>query len=90
MKNDIRKNPPHWCKDAIPSARGWCDPKTGELLISVKGIQFEVKEPVQEVKIKPENVVIETPRVEETPAPNVEAKEEAPKKRGGRKKKTEQ
>lgn len=46
--NDLRKTPPHWCKDAIPSVRGWCDPKTGELLISVKGIQFDVLKPVTE------------------------------------------
>ena len=26
--------PPRWCKDAVPTERGWADPKTGELLIS--------------------------------------------------------
>lgn len=24
--------PPSWCKHAVPTPRGWCDPKTGELL----------------------------------------------------------
>ena len=85
--NDLRKTPPHWCKNAVPSARGWCDPKTGELLISVKGIQFEIKEPVQQVKIEAKDVTIEKPVVTET---KEEAKvEEATKKRGGRKKKTD-
>lgn len=27
---------PSWCKDAVPTSRGWCDPKTGELLKAVK------------------------------------------------------
>lgn len=26
--------PPRWCKDAVPTERGWADPNTGELLIS--------------------------------------------------------
>lgn len=41
MSNNILVSPPHWCKYAIPSVRGWCDPKTGELLIAVRGIKFE-------------------------------------------------
>ncbi len=41
MSNNILFSPPHWCKYAIPSVRGWCDPKTGELLIAVRGIKFE-------------------------------------------------
>lgn len=28
--------PPRWCKDAVPTPRGWADPKTGELLISTR------------------------------------------------------
>jgi hypothetical protein len=41
MSNNLLVSPPHWCKYAIPSVRGWCDPKTGELLIAVRGIKFE-------------------------------------------------
>ncbi len=93
QKNDIRKTPPQWCKNAVPSARGWCDPKTGELLISVKGIKFEVAAPVTEVKIEAKDVKveIETPPVEENveEAPKTEkVAVEQPKKRTTRKKKT--
>lgn len=28
--------PPSWCKNAVPTTRGWCNPKTGELLKAVK------------------------------------------------------
>ena len=28
--------PPSWCKHAVPTSVGWCDPKTGELLKAVK------------------------------------------------------
>lgn len=34
---DIRKFPPPWAPDAVPSDRGWCDRKTGELLVSIRG-----------------------------------------------------
>ena len=82
MSYDIRKNPPKWCKDAVPSDKGWRHPKTGELLVSVRGgVEFKVAEPVKEVAIKPENVTVDV-QVEEV-------KTETTKKRGGRKKKTE-
>lgn len=28
--------PPSWCKHAVPTSRGWCDPKSGELLKAIK------------------------------------------------------
>lgn len=28
--------PPSWCKHAVPTPKGWCDPKTGELLKAIK------------------------------------------------------
>lgn len=34
---DIRKFPPPWAPDAVPSDRGWCDARTGELLVSIRG-----------------------------------------------------
>lgn len=34
---DIRKFPPPWAPDAVPSDRGWRDSKTGELLVSIRG-----------------------------------------------------
>lgn len=64
MQNNIKKSPPHWCRDAIPSVRGWCDAKTGELLIAVKGIEFEVKEPVEvEIKKAEFNIGVPSPKV---------------------------
>lgn len=53
MSNNILTSPPHWCRYAIPSVRGWCDPKTGELLIAVKGIKFDQVK-VMELGDKPE------------------------------------
>lgn len=32
------QNPPRWQPDAIPTNRGWVHPRTGELLVSVKGL----------------------------------------------------
>lgn len=81
MKNDIRKSPPHWCKNAIPSAKGWCHPKTGELLIAVKGLAFDVVEHVKEVVVEKVTIEVDLPKEE--------VGVETPKKRGGRKKKTE-
>ena len=64
MQNNIKKSPPHWCRDAIPSVRGWCDAKTGELLIAVKGIEFEVLEPVEvEIKKTEINIGVPSPKV---------------------------
>jgi hypothetical protein len=64
MQNNIKKSPPHWCRDAIPSVRGWCDAKTGELLIAVKGIELEVKEPVEvEIRKAEFNIGVPSPKV---------------------------
>lgn len=43
-------NPPKWAPNAIATPRGWVDPKTGELLVSVKGLKIE--EPKVEKKKK--------------------------------------
>lgn len=37
------KNPPSWAPNAVATKRGWEDPKTGELLVSIKGL--EIKKP---------------------------------------------
>jgi len=77
-KRDIRKEPPVWCKDAIPSARGWLDPKTGELLVAIKLDMKQFDKPatkkVESISANEENTVKETA---------------SPKRRGGRRKKTE-
>lgn len=75
MANDIRKFPPHWCRNAIPSKRGWCHPKTGELLISVPGgVAFEVR-PIVETKV--DEVTVD---VKEAVEKNVELQKEVGKK----------
>lgn len=47
------RNPPRWCPDAIATNRGWKHPKTGELLVSVKGLVVPV---VIEIADNPEPV----------------------------------
>ena len=57
--------PPSWCKHAVPTPRGWCDPKSGELLKSIKIQQHMIDEfhsfngtaelqPVDPVEMEPE------------------------------------
>lgn len=35
---------PNFCKNAVPTTRGWCHPKTGELLKSQRISQYEIDE----------------------------------------------
>lgn len=57
--------PPSWCKHAVPTPRGWCDPKSGELLKAIKIQQHMIDEfhgfngtaevqPVDPVEMEPE------------------------------------
>ena len=50
MKN-IANYPPSWCPDAVPSDRGWRHPKTGELLVSVRGGVRRMEEAAQLVEV---------------------------------------
>lgn len=59
MKN-IVNYPPSWCPDAIPSDRGWRHPKTGELLVSVRGGVFPIKETAKE-----ETLLTEVPKAKD-------------------------
>lgn len=34
-------NPPKWFSNALATDKGWVNPKTGELLISVKGLKLQ-------------------------------------------------
>lgn len=36
--------PPSWCKDAVPTTKGWCNAKTGEVLKVVKIKQSMIDE----------------------------------------------
>ena len=42
MPRDL-KNPPSWAPKAVATTKGWVDPKTGELLVSVKGLTVKKK-----------------------------------------------
>lgn len=63
--------PPRYCPDAIPTPRGWVHPRTGELLVSMKGLNVaalqnkpvSVAELIAEVKA--EAVPVVEPVVEE-------------------------
>lgn len=35
---------PNFCKNAVPTLRGWCHPKTGELLKSQRISQYQIDE----------------------------------------------
>lgn len=39
------KNPPSWAPNAIATEKGWVDPKTKELLVSIKGLKIKKKAP---------------------------------------------
>lgn len=41
--------PPNWCKNAIPTVRGWEDPATGELYVSCRFTQEQIDEHDMEV-----------------------------------------
>jgi hypothetical protein len=38
MAHDRNKTAPSWAPDAVASPQGWRHPKTGELLVSYKGL----------------------------------------------------
>lgn len=50
-------SPPNWCKHAIPTPRGWVDPRTNELLQATKIGQGQIDE-WNGVTADPEPVVL--------------------------------
>lgn len=56
--------PPNWCKNAVPTPRGWEDPRTGELYVSKRISQSEIDE-FHGVTVVPvvEQVVHEVPQM---------------------------
>ena len=65
------KTPPRWAPDAVATARGWEDPKTGELLVSVKGLEIaEAKKESKPAKKKVSKKKAEK-KVEEVPAEEI-------------------
>jgi hypothetical protein len=65
---------PKWCKGAVPTLRGWADPKSGELFVSKRFTQeqiddfngFEIYD--FDVSIAEEVVVTEPQVLQEAPA----------------------
>lgn len=59
--------PPHWCKNAVPTLRGWSDPRTGELYVAKRFSQQELDEyygvTVEEEPVVVEQVVHEEPQM---------------------------
>lgn len=53
--------PPSWCKDAIPTLKGWVHPQTGEALVSGSITQKDIDEYFGKVaeETLPEPMVIE-------------------------------
>ena len=61
---------PIWCKNAVPTLRGWADPKTGELFVSKRFTQDQIDE-YNSVSLVTEEVVVEEPQLlQEAPANN--------------------
>lgn len=60
MPRDL-KNPPSWAKDAVATVKGWCDPKTGELLVSIKGLELPSKPKAEKKVSKKKSIKKKTP-----------------------------
>jgi len=39
---------PYWAPDAVATKQGWVDPKTGELLMAIEGLEVTEVVPTQE------------------------------------------
>lgn len=67
---------PKWCKNAVPTLRGWADPKTGELFVSKRFTQEQIDDynGFEVVEFKTSEVV----EVVEVVEPEVELLIEAP------------
>jgi len=63
MAHDRNHTPPSWQKDAVVSPQGWRHPKTGELLVSYKGLDKVVG--VKEAPAKKTKKVAEVEVTEE-------------------------
>lgn len=70
MASDRNLTPPNWQKDAVATAQGWKHPKTGELLVSYKGLDKILGEmakpaPAKKATKKVAEVEVEVETVEE-------------------------
>ena len=77
---------PRWAPNAVATDKGWVDPETGELLVSLKNLKSKIaaESKTQETKQKAKD---DGPKIK--PVKEEEAKPEKPKrKRRGRPRKT--
>ena len=44
MRNKMAIKPPNWCRHAVPTTRGWVDPRTKELLQATTINQIQIDE----------------------------------------------
>lgn len=54
-------NPPRWCSHAVPTVRGWEDPRTGEVFVSKRFSQDEINEYLGVQTEQSETDVLEVP-----------------------------
>jgi len=66
-----KQTPPNWQKDAVPTVKGWVHPKSGELLVSTKGL---LDDKIEVEDIQPEEIVIDEAVVEADISAGVEVK----------------
>lgn len=66
MAHDRNKTAPSWAPDAVASPQGWRHPKTGELLVSYKGLDKHVAPPAKPASKKAKKVA--EVEIEEVPA----------------------
>lgn len=49
----MAQTPPNWMPDAIPTELGWKDPRTGEIILGITGLDLTPPEetPVQDTPV---------------------------------------
>lgn len=55
------QTPPKWAPNAVPTIYGWADPKTGELLVSKKGLENVVTDFGKNKRPTAKPDIVETP-----------------------------
>lgn len=81
--------PPKWCKNAVPSDRGWVNPKTGELLVGRKGLKRKIEEFLIEKEIRENELSVNEAREEVLTEEPVETEEKTKTENEGSEDKTE-
>lgn len=83
MPNNYRTTKPNWAPHAVPTARGWEDPKTGELLVAIRGIDLELFASESAVEANAEPVLlVETQSADVQPVEQTQTADKKQAKRG--------